>query len=48
MLEDPNHIADTEIFHRLCRPNQALDQKEFIEVEFKDGCPIREVARDRS
>ncbi|MEC8049422.1 MAG: argininosuccinate synthase [Myxococcota bacterium] len=46
MLEDPNHIADTEIFTVCVDPTEAPDQKEFIEIEFKDGRPIRVKSRE--
>ena len=46
MLEDPNHIADTEIFTVCVDPTEAPDQKEFIEIEFKDGRPVRVKSRE--
>ena len=46
MLEDPNHIADTEIFTVCVDPTEAPDLKEFIEIEFKDGRPVRVKSRE--
>jgi argininosuccinate synthase len=46
MLEDPNHIADTEIFTVCVDPTEAPDKKEFIEIEFKDGRPLRVKSRE--
>ena len=46
MLEDPNHIAETEIFTVCVDPTEAPDQKEFIEIEFKDGRPVRVKSRE--
>ncbi|MEE2961023.1 MAG: argininosuccinate synthase [Myxococcota bacterium] len=41
LLEDPNHIADDAIFTVCTNPTKAPDKVETIEIEFKDGIPIR-------
>ena len=41
MLEDPNTAADPEIFTVCTHPTEAPDEVENIEIEFKDGVPVR-------
>ena len=41
ILEDPNKAASKEIFSKIVSPLDAPDEETIIEIEFKDGLPIK-------
>lgn len=41
ILEDPAYICDEDIYSRTTSPENAPDTAEIVEIEFKDGMPVR-------
>lgn len=41
LLEDPLHRADPDMFTVCTNPKDAPDMETFVEIEFKDGTPVR-------
>ena len=41
ILEDPNSVATPEIYSKTISPKNAPDEETIIEIEFKDGLPVK-------
>lgn len=46
ILEDPNAACEEDVYSRTSSPDQWPDEKEIIELTFKDGIPVRVVNKN--